>query len=103
MTTYNLQLKYGSYDAAVLRQGRYLNGRLALWFETEHGEKILTATTNLVEHSLGLDEVFIKVWSENEGLLQQLLLRKIVSPALDWRTSGFVVVPRCVFLLLIEA
>ena len=62
---------HGPHDVR-LTTGRYPNGRLAVQL-TEHGEPFATVSVNIPEVPLARDEFFVKVYSENEGLLDELL------------------------------
>ena len=65
--------KYVNGPAKVV-VGKYGNGRIALQLvDAETGEPLCTATTNLVDHRLGDGCVFLKGWSENEGVPQSLV------------------------------
>jgi hypothetical protein len=80
--------------------GTYPNGRLGIVLEclnTEFGEwePYATLTCNLPDEPLGKDEVFIKHWSENEGLDVWAIAQGIIMPQPNGEApSGFVLVPR---------
>lgn len=64
-----------------VRVARYGDGRKALVVLASDGQREMTATVNIPECSLlGPDEVFIKEWGENEGILQALITAQIVTP-----------------------
>jgi hypothetical protein len=68
----SIRIKFMGIDCNV-QAGRYPNGRMALeLIESESGESFLVATVNLPFKSVGPREVFIKTWSENEGVLEAL-------------------------------
>jgi hypothetical protein len=63
----------------TLYKGEYGNGRIALQFTSvEDGEPQLTASVNLVEMPCPEGHTWIKTWSENEGVLQELIRHGIV-------------------------
>lgn len=55
-----------------LTTGRYTNGRIAVQL-IENGEPYATVSVNVPEAPIGDDEFFVKNYSENEGLLEELL------------------------------
>jgi hypothetical protein len=62
------------------------------------GEPISTCTVNIPEASLAVDEVIIKDYSENEGMLQTLLDAGVVELAGRSVRSGFVTCPVCILV-----
>ena len=73
------------WDDVTLHVAAYANGRIALltWAtdpEVGYPEPLFTATVNLPEQSCGPDEVWVKDWSENEGMTDWLLTNKIIAP-----------------------
>jgi hypothetical protein len=56
----------------------YANGRTAIILNSANGQ-VACATVNLPEHNLAPDQVHIKTWSENEGMLDFLIKHHIVS------------------------
>ena len=89
----------------ILKFGEYSNGRTAIQLVSndEYNEPIATATVNLpdqaVMQSTGNKNVFIKNYSENEGMLNCLVDAGIVSTPIAIVTSGFVDVPLCKLLV----
>lgn len=77
----------------VLNIGRYANKRPAIQLETLDGDPYATATVNLPNDTPAKDCVFIKDYSENEGMLTWLVENKIVAPTGRILPSGFVVIP----------
>jgi len=65
----------------TLYKGEYGNGRIALQFINVEGEPELTASVNMVELPCPEGHTWIKDWSENEGILQELRRHGIVGPA----------------------
>ncbi len=62
-------IKYHSGDVD-LKFGRYSNNRLAVVLvDSQNGERISVATVNIPDCSIGEDEIILKNWSENEGIL----------------------------------
>jgi hypothetical protein len=75
-----------------LQFGKYINGRTAIQlYDSTDGDLVATATVNVedLEH-LGEDEVIIKNYSENEGILDVLVDAEIISKPLYQVQTGFV-------------
>lgn len=78
---------------------RYGNGRRAITFYDEEQGPLLTATVNVPYLELKDDEVIVKDYSENEGILQSMIDNGIVSEPIDTVPLGFVEGHVCKFLL----
>lgn len=84
------------YWVCVVQKGQYGNGRPALkLIDAEDGSPIATATVNLPDVPLGTNQVAIKDYGENEGMLQALTEAGIVKPTGQSVASGYVEVPIC--------
>ena len=85
----------------VLELGRYQHGgRLALSvLEKQTREPWTEATVNIPEAPLRPGEVFIKDYSENEGLLQALYDARIVMSTGEHVQSGYVRIPKCLLMV----
>ena len=70
----------------------YANGRKAISLvDVIDGEPIATATVNLPDIDLPNDTVFVKDYSENEGMLNALVNAQIVKPfVLSTFKSGYI-------------
>ena len=67
------------------------DGRTAIQLnDAEDGMPIATATVNLPDLSLEPDHVFIKGWSENEGMADALIEAGIIGPEVRKVPTGFV-------------
>jgi hypothetical protein len=87
--------RFRHYDVEVA-YGQYGNGRLAVTLLDAHDAgPVLTATVNLPEQPLEADEVYIKDWSENEGMLKFLQEHGIVVPTIKEVPTGYVTAHRC--------
>ncbi|MEN8168093.1 MAG: hypothetical protein ABFR65_11535 [Pseudomonadota bacterium] len=73
------KVRYKVWDCQVKFQ-RYSNDRLAIQLVTEKGEPVAMATINLPFVPLADDEVLIKSYEENEGMLACLSDAKIIEP-----------------------
>ena len=93
MQTYKLKTQYSDYNV-IIESGRYRNGRLALeLIDAEDGCPVMTATVNLPEVKLEENEIIIKNYSENEGVLEFLIENKITSNPVRCVNNGFVDFP----------
>lgn len=84
-----MEVRFKTWDCVVKKE-RYGNGRIALSLvaidstnnydqEVWPGEQIARATVNIPEAHLEPNEVIIKSYSENAGMLEALQEAKIVS------------------------
>jgi hypothetical protein len=87
--------KYCDENVDLIAQ-EYANGRVALQiYGSRTREPILTATVNLPDTPCRHDEVFIKDYSENEGVLAWIIKAKVIRPApTGVFTSDYAVVSR---------
>jgi hypothetical protein len=84
------KVRFNEWDC-VLEYGTYNNKRIAIQLnDAEDGMPIAIATVNLPELSLPPDHVFIKSWSENEGMAEALIKANIIGPNLGSASTGFV-------------
>jgi hypothetical protein len=79
----------------LVHLSRYKNGRLAISLMTPKHEPVAMASINLPEADLADDEILIKDYSENAGILKCLQQAGIVEDAGKSVTSGFVTFPFC--------
>lgn len=82
----------------------YANGRTAIQlmsFDEEYQADVpfATATVNLPDEYITVGEVFIKNYSENEGMLMFLVKNNIVAPYHRVVKSGHVQIPVCNLLI----
>jgi hypothetical protein len=84
---------YGSYNV-TLDKGLYYNGNLAIRALCIDGSPAFTATVNLDE-VLPNGYVYIKNYSENEGVLTFLMNLGIVTKIIRYVQSGYVSIPVC--------
>lgn len=72
------------------------NGRLALQLVDAHDfEPVAVASVNLANHSLSEGEIFIKNYSENEGMVECLVEAGLIAEPHNMVQSGFVYIPVC--------
>lgn len=76
-----LETKYLPKDWYELVYDRYVvNNRTCLRIWNKQGEPVATATVNIPEIQVADDEVLIKDYSENEGMLDALIQAEIINP-----------------------
>lgn len=93
MTPVRVRFKHWN---CIVRKREYANGRPALVLvDAEDGSPIAKATVNLPDVPLGKNQVAIKDWAENEGMLKALTEAGIVKPTGQTIRSGYVDVPVC--------
>lgn len=78
-----------------LYMGEYQNGQTALIFRDSMGAPAIKPTVALSNKSLDPNEVAIKNYSENEGILESLQNQDIVSDVKDTVEQGYVEIPIC--------
>ncbi len=77
----------------------YENGRIAIWLTVKRtGEDAAVATVNIPNFPLKDDEVIIKNYSENEGILDVLIQAGVVSESFDKADSGYISADVCKLL-----
>jgi hypothetical protein len=88
--------------AVALRYVEYGNKRIAIMAYTvkagRDDEPDFVATVNLPEVPMAIDEVAVKDYSENEGMLDWLVSHGIVSEPVRYVGSGFSTIPICKLL-----
>jgi hypothetical protein len=95
------EIKFGKYTGHIIKH-KYGNGRVALEMigsagSKYEGEPIVVASVNIPHEKLAADEVVIKNYSENEGILDVLVKAKIISaPIRETEKEGF---PICKLLI----
>lgn len=74
-------LRYAPSATLTLKSHRYANGRLAIQaIDCDTGEPVAMMTVNLPDVSLAPDEILIKDYSENQGVLKTLYRAGLVEP-----------------------
>lgn len=92
-------IRYKKWDCNVLFHTYRDNGNTAIQLvDARDGQPVVTASVNLVT-KLPEDQVYIKDYSENEGVLEALVEGGIISPPIAYAETGFVNVPRCKILV----
>jgi len=88
-------VRFKKWDCKLV-WGKYGNGHFALELvDVLDGSPVAVATVNLPSQNLEHNEVFIKDYSENEGMLDALVQAGIVEDTGRRVTTGYVTVPVC--------
>lgn len=94
------QVIFRGWRCRVERRNYGHTGRIALaLYDARDGEPVAIATIHMPDLALALDEVVIKDYSENEGMLDTLTAADIVSQPLREVQSGYVTLYVCRCLL----
>ena len=89
-----MQIQFKDWSCELVYTRYTDNSRTAIQLiETGTEEPIAMATVNLPDVDIAEDEVAIKDYSENEGMLAALTRHKIVGRPLRYVQSGFVSIP----------
>jgi hypothetical protein len=79
---------------------RYANGRLAIrLMDINDHDEVATATVNIPNVILAENEIIIKDYSENDGMLAALVYGGIVKNPHRYCTTGFVSCPICKLII----
>jgi hypothetical protein len=99
------KVNFLNHECIIYKEKYANNDRIALelvFEDPECGNQLMpmtTATINLPDEPCAADEVFIKDYSENEGLLEVLIEAGIISEPVDHVYSGFISAPKCKLLI----
>lgn len=89
-------IRFKEWNCEVVK-AKYGNGRTAIRLvDADNGEPIATATVNIPEIPLPKNEVIIKDYSENEGILDALINAGIVELTGRRIKGGYVDMPICI-------
>jgi hypothetical protein len=93
-----MRVKFNEWDCIVMIK-QYPNKRTAIQLvDAEDGCPVAMATVNVPAESIEKDEVIIKDYSENSGILAALVGEGVVSKPLRTIRTGFVEVYVCKLL-----
>lgn len=97
MKTFSISAPWDAKSTVVsIKLGKYANNRISInLIDVSDNQPYAVATTNLPDVLLLDNEVLVKDYSENEGVLEFLTTNNIVVPTDRWVTSGFVDVQVC--------
>ena len=101
---HKVKFKEWSCIVEFARYPRQFGGRLAMVLKEERtGAPVVTCTVNIPEWQGASDEVLIKNWSENEGVLYALVEAKVLLPTGGRVRVGFVSASVCRLLIPVPA
>lgn len=93
------KVRFKRWDC-VMEFGQYSNSRVAIkLIDANNGEPVAVATINLPDEPLGKDEIFIKDYSENTGMVNALYNAGVISNPIGYSYSSFVIIPKCKLLI----
>lgn len=95
-----IRTKHVDESCATILLGEYASGVPLIMIESVDGERLCVATTNLEGYGKYPEEgnVFIKDWSENEGVLDALVKAEIISKPVREVPAGFATAYECTLL-----
>lgn len=95
-----MKIKFKDWNCILTKEMYQNNQRVALVLihETE-GDVVAYATVNVPEYPMNNDEVLIKDYSENEGMLQTLVDAGVISEPTGTIQHGFVILYVCKLLM----
>ena len=96
MNTFNLKLKYGTYNNCFFKVNKYRNGNIALGIYNMSDGPICTVTVN-PGMALPDDLIAIKNYSENSGVLESLIELGFIEDVVGTLPQGFVEIPICTY------
>lgn len=93
------KVKFKEWNCLV-EKAFYGNNRVALeLIHEEDGNPVAVATVNIPEFTCPEGYVFIKDWSENEGIYEALLEAKVIEKWVALIPTGFVNAKMCKLLI----
>jgi len=88
-------LKYKNYEVEFVINEYQVGGGMAIQMMDVHdGMPIAICTVNIKEVDLAEDEVLIKNYSENEGMLEWFKENGFVKEVVDYVDKNFVTIPK---------
>lgn len=84
-------MKFRKWDVR-LQFGHYMSadGPIAIELIDSHdGQRVAVATVNIPEHGLEDDEILVKTWSENEGMMEFLEANGIAKSTGETVSTGY--------------
>ena len=89
----NYESKYGNIPVEIVPKKYVGSNRMALiMLDALDGEPVTTITVNIPEAPLDDDEIIVKNYSENEGMLEFLVESGLVEDTGKFIQTGFVIV-----------
>lgn len=88
-------VQFAGFDC-VINFATYANGRTAIQLcDATDGQPVSMATVNLPDEHMVEDEVAIKDYSENSGMVDTLVAAGVIARPHRAVPSGFVTIPVC--------
>jgi hypothetical protein len=96
----NKQVVFMDWLCDVNVKAKYSNGRRVISLtDAENFSPVMTASVNLPNETCLPDEVWIKDYSENQGIEQVLINAKIISKPIAMMVQGHVIINKCKILI----
>jgi hypothetical protein len=87
-------IKFLEYDCEIIIS-RYKGGQNYLQLvDTQDNSPVAVASVNLPDEKQEPNEIFIKNWAENAGIMEALMLQRIITGPLESIPTGFTVATR---------
>lgn len=90
-----MKLEYNGYKVSLKTDTYKESGDRIISLVDAQGLPLLTATVNIPNKNLKNDEVFIKNWSENRGILTWLQDKGIVTEVIETYPIGMAFAQKC--------
>jgi hypothetical protein len=99
--TFNIHTKYIHEQNCQLRFDKYQDGSTAMLIRSSRGDPLIKVTAYLPKVVLEEDQILVKDYSENEGILQCLIELEIIEELedLDPIPSGYAILNVCKLLV----
>lgn len=94
-----IKFKYGECDNCSLQFGRYKDGSYALSIFDDYGEPLINVTKHVPGYKLQENQILVKNYSENEGILECLIEQEIIKNTGIVVPTGFVQLHVCDLLI----
>lgn len=94
-----IKFKYGEFDNCTLGFGKYYNGTHAMKIYDSEGQPLINVTKALPGFFIGGNEVLVKDYSENEGILECLTNLGIIEPTGETLPAGYARLHLCKLLI----
>jgi hypothetical protein len=82
-------------EELIMELHHFNNGRIALLLVDDYGEPYTKININIPEMPLDDDEIVVKNYGENKGILEQLIAQGIVTDTGKRVQTGYVKSPVC--------
>lgn len=95
-----IKVKFKQWDCVIKAARYHSNNRTALTlYDAEDFQVVAVATINLPDMPLQDDEVYIKDYSENEGMVKALRKAGVISKPIGYVNVEYVKIPKCKLLI----